>query len=150
VDLNVEEREIRVEWEKGRPGRVLPVAIWAVELAVAYRDQARPIILGTRHSDHLFVGELALRVGLETYATMLHRLHAATCAANPDLTDLPSKRLTTHSLRFTFARTLFANGCNIRSINELMLHQKLSTTATYIPIPLEEMRRMLRAAHPRA
>jgi len=50
----------------------------------------------------------------------------------------------------TFARTLFAGGCPIRSINELMLHQKLTTTAAYTPIPLAEMRRVLRRCHPRA
>jgi integrase/recombinase XerD len=148
-DFDADEGEIRVAWEKGRPGRVLPVAAWAVAIVVAYRNRARPIILDGRHSDALFVGEHNVRYPVETYAGLLARLHAATCTANPDLTDLPGKRLTSHSLRVTFARTLFANGCQIRSINELMLHQKLSTTARYTPIPLEEMRRVLRTAHPR-
>lgn len=148
--LNTEEREIRVDWEKGKPGRVLPVADWAMAVVVAYRDQARPILLGDRQTDALFVGTRSLRYSVNTYVGLLARLRSATCAANPDLTDLPTKRLTSHSLRVTFARTLFANGCQIRSINELMLHEKLSTTARYTPIPLEEMRRILRAAHPRA
>ncbi|MFW5846294.1 MAG: tyrosine-type recombinase/integrase [Planctomycetota bacterium] len=149
-DLDPEESELRVAWEKGRPGRVLPVAGWAVRLVVHYRDRARPILLAGRTADWLFVGQHSDRLAVETYVAMLNRLHARTCASHPDLRDLPAKRLTTHSLRVTFARTLFANGCNIRSINEMMLHTKLSTTAAYTPIPLEEMRRVLRAAHPRA
>lgn len=149
-DFDAGEREIRVEWEKGRPGRVLPVAAWAVAIVVAYRDRARPIILDGRDSPALFVGEHSERYPVETYAGLLTRLHSATCAAHPDLRALPRKRLTSHSLRVTFARTLFSNGCGIRSINELLLHEKLSTTAAYTPIPLEELRRVLRAAHPRA
>lgn len=149
-DFDATEGEIRVEWEKGRCGRVLPVAVWAVAIVTAYRDRARPVILAERQSEALFVGEHSGRYAVETYADLLHRLHAATCAAHPDLRDLPAKHLTSHSLRVTFARTLFANGCGIRSINELMLHQKLSTTAAYTPIPLDELRRALRCAHPRA
>jgi len=149
-DFDATEGEIRVAWEKGRSGRVLPVAAWAVAIVTAYRDRARPVILAGRPSEALFVGEHSDRYAVETYAGLLHRLHAATCAAHPDLADLPAKRLTSHSLRVTFARTLFANGCGIRSINGLMLHQKLSTTAAYTPIPLEELRRVLRSAHPRA
>jgi integrase/recombinase XerC len=148
-DLNQEEKEIRVAWEKGRPGRVLPVAAWAIDIVVAYRDHARPLLLEDRASDALFVGQNTERYAVTTYAEMLQRLHKETCTKHPDLLELPQKNLTTHSLRVTFARTLFANGCGIRSINELMLHQKLSTTAAYTPIPLEEMRRVLRTAHPR-
>ena len=85
---------------------------------------------------------------------LLHDLRillvAATCAANPDLVMLPGKRITMHGLRVTCARLLFANGCNIRSVNAIMLHRKLSTTALYTPIPVAELRRVLLKAHPRA
>ena len=44
---------------------------------------------------------------------------------------------------------LFGNGCPIRSVNELMLHRCLSTTAKYTPIPIEDMHQIWRTAHPR-
>jgi len=49
----------------------------------------------------------------------------------------------------TFATLLFSNDCPIRSVNELMLHRSLSTTAKYTPIPIEDMRRVWMKAHPR-
>ena len=74
---------------------------------------------------------------------------ARTIAANSDLTDLPRKTITWHSLRVSFATLLFSNGCPIRSVNELMLHRCLSTTARYTPIPIEDMQVVWRTAHPR-
>jgi site-specific recombinase XerD len=63
--------------------------------------------------------------------------------------ELPGKRITWHSLRVSFATLLFANGCDIRSVNELLLHRLLSTTAQYTPIPVDDLRQVCRMAHPR-
>jgi integrase/recombinase XerD len=71
-------------------------------------------------------------------------------AENPDLQELPGKHITWQSLRVSFATLLFANGCAIRSVNELMLHRSLSSTARYTPIPVEDLRQVCRTAHPRA
>lgn len=142
--------EVRCEWEKGKAGRVLPMAAWAMAILKQYVDEARPILLRDRQTEVLFVGQVADRIGHETYANMLTRAVADTCARNPDLDDLPRKHITTHSLRVSFATLLFAGGCNIRSINELLMHSNLTTTARYTPIPLEDLRRVFRTAHPRA
>jgi len=45
---------------------------------------------------------------------------------------------------------LFLNGANIRCVNELLLHERLSTTAKYTPLDLDDIRRALKGAHPRA
>ena len=50
----------------------------------------------------------------------------------------------------TLACVMFTNGCGIRSLNELLLHRSLNQTAQYTPIPLEDLRRVLIACHPRA
>ncbi|MCK6472897.1 MAG: tyrosine-type recombinase/integrase, partial [Planctomycetes bacterium] len=103
----------------------------------------------TAGSDRLFVskrnGSLSHQVNEALFA-----LHAQTVAENPDLTELADKTLTPHGLRVTFAKLLFNGGCNLRSVNELMLHDRLSTTARYTPIHLEELRSTCRTAHPRA
>ncbi len=149
-DLHVDRAELRVEREKGQMGRVLPVAAWAVAIAGAYRDRARPIMLRGRVSPWLFVGRRAEQVGKRTYDDLVRRLHRATCAACPDLVDLPGKTISTHSLRVTCARLLFLGGCPIRIVNEILLHRRLSTTAAYTPLHLDDLRRAVTAAHPRA
>ncbi len=147
--LDVERNEIRVEHHKGGTGRVLPIAPWSTQLIVSYRDHARPRLLRDRQSDYLFVGNRSLHVGYETLAHLITELQELTVTANPDLTELSDKNLTCHSLRVTFARLLFSNGCPIRSVNELLLHNKLSTTALYTPVTVDELRHALIPLHPR-
>jgi site-specific recombinase XerD len=148
--LDGEQHELRVEREKGKAGRVLPIAPWAVAVVQRYVAEARPHLLHGRESPFLLVSERAGRLSERGFAYLLDEAVLATIARNPDLTDLPGKRISTHSLRVTFAVTLFANGCGIRSLNELMLHRTLTTTAQYTPIPLDDLRRVLLTSHPRA
>lgn len=148
-DLNFERDEIRVPFEKGRTGRVLPVAHWAMVVAKEYVEQARPRFLFAGESSYLFINK---RNGMLSHhaGEPLEELHRQTIEENPDLTELPGKIITMHSLRVTFAKLLFNGGCNLRSVNELMLHNRLSTTAYYTPLKLEELRGACRLAHPRA
>lgn len=149
-DLNFERCELRIEKEKGKAGRVLPVAAWAVAVTQKYVQKARPVLDWDEGNDFLFPGDKASRLGKETLNQIIQKVHRQTTEENPDLTELAAKHLTPHCMRVSFAKLLFTNGCNIRSINELMLHQKLSTTAIYTPIALEELLRACRQAHPRA
>lgn len=152
ADLDVGRRELRVEREKGAIGRVLPVADWAVAIADAYRAQARPVLLAGRPEvAALFPSRWTAAVAPVTFCQRLRALFDATIAANPDLADgLRRKRLSSHSLRVTCATLLFRHGCPIRSVHEILLHRRLSTTAAYTPLTVEDIRRALIHAHPRA
>ncbi len=148
--IDLERNEVRIEWEKGKAGRVLPVAAWAMGTVRHYLERARPVLLGERTSEWLFVSQRADRICARGFVFVLDAAMAETIRRNPDLTDLPAKRISTHSLRVSFASMMFENGCNIRSLNEMMLHENLTTTARYTPIPIEDLRRVLLTAHPRA
>lgn len=149
-DIDVARSEVRVAWEKGKTGRVLPVAAWAMALVAHYITAARPLILNGRESDALFpsIHSMAMRHGAFVY--VLDQVVAETIKRNADLTGLAAKRISSHSLRVTFATIMFANNCKFRSLNELMLHAELSQTAQYTVISREELRRILNANHPRA
>jgi integrase/recombinase XerD len=148
--IDLQRNEVRVEREKGRMGRVLPVAEWAMATVRRYLTEARPVTLNGVESPWLFVSQMGKVLCTHAVKDILGEAVAETIKRNPDLTDLPHKRISTHSLRVSFATLLFQGGCNIRSINELMLHQTLSTTAKYTPIPISDLRRILLSAHPRA
>lgn len=147
-DLDQERLELRVDKEKGITGRVLPVAEWAVAIAKAYIKDARPLLAAGRDLPWLFVGSDG-PLSHDSLNSALDDLVKQTIAKNPDLEELPNKTITWHSLRVTFATMLFGNGCPIRSVNELMLHRCLSTTAKYTPIPIEDMQAIWKTAHPR-
>ncbi len=152
TNLDCDRHELRVEREKGRTGRVLPVAEWAMEVVKEYIKDARPLLLPKNSTDlWLFpnsAGTEPLSYG--GFKNFLAELLQTTIEKNEDLIDLAKKTITWHSLRVSFATLLFSNDCPIRTVNELMLHRSLSTTAKYTPIPIEDMRSIFRTAHPRA
>jgi len=150
-DLDLKRHELRVAHEKGRIGRVVPVAAWAVQICALYIAEARQrLFRGRQDAGFLFPGAMTDQLGGNVFMEFLKSLQIAAAAENLDLEGLQTKHLTPHVLRVSYATLLFSNGCNIRSINELMNHSRLTTTAKYTPIPLEDLRRVCRAAHPRA
>jgi site-specific recombinase XerD len=148
--IDPDRNEVRIEVEKGKPGRVLPIARGAMAEIVRYRDEARPVLLRDRSSSFLFVGLQGERVSESSYFTLVQRIVAETVSRNQDLAELPGKHITTHSLRVSFATILHENGCSLRSLNELLLHEKLSTTAAYTPLSVADLRRVFLVSHPRA
>jgi len=148
-DLDLARGEYRLTREKGRVGRVLPLSDWACALLRRYLDEFRPRLLRGRDLAEVFPGRTGPRMHPAPLAKIYRRWQRAAAAANPDLTELSHKRLTTHSFRVTFACLLFTNECPIRSVNELMLHRNLSTTARYTPLAVEDLRRACTPAHPR-
>ena len=59
-------------------------------------------------------------------------------------------RLHPHLLRHTFATMLLNEGCNIKSVQELLGHSSLGTTGIYTHLTNDEVRLAYMKAHPRA
>jgi integrase/recombinase XerC len=120
---------------KGRREREVPVGEAALRALEAYLARS-----GKRHGP-LFTN---LRGGRLT-ARSVHRLvrHRARAAGL-------DRRVTPHTLRHSFATHMLGEGADLRLIQELLGHRRLSTTQRYTHVSPEHLMRVYDAAHPRA
>jgi integrase/recombinase XerD len=142
TDLDLEARVVRVRHGKGDKGRSVPITRAACLRLEAYLKEGRRrlSVRGTPGERALFLTSWGRRMGPATVMRLLHRLARRACL---------NKSVSPHVLRRSFATHLLKNKANLRSIQLLLGHEKLSTTAAYLRLDEEELRREILRHHPR-
>ncbi|OHD56884.1 MAG: hypothetical protein A2096_02495 [Spirochaetes bacterium GWF1_41_5] len=133
-DLDLESRIIRV-MGKGKKERMVPVTGRVKNLIDKYLEE-KIIQCGP-----LFLNKNLKRLGIRgislNFKQTLKKI-AAGSGIHP------------HTLRHTFATHLLDAGCDLRSVQELLGHESLSTTQIYTHVTAERLKKTYKSAHPAA
>ena len=132
---------------KGSKERVVPLYELALDWAKRYVQEARPALLARSKkacdTDEaaLFISTRGRRMSADALRVVFER-HVAQAGLDPALTP--------HAMRHTFATELLSGGADLRSVQELLGHESLSTTQIYTHLSVERLKDAARASHPRA
>ena len=133
-DLDRRHGTVRV-MGKGSKERVVPVGEIALEALDAYLDRRGG------GNGPLFRNARGTRLSTRSVHSIVRRRARAAGLA---------RRVTPHTLRHTFATHLLGEGADLRFIQELLGHSRLSTTQRYTHVSPEHLMKVYDAAHPRA
>ena len=137
LDLDAIDREARTVrvLGKGSKERMVPYGAPAARALDAY--------LGRRATERgpVFVNARGGRLSSRSIHTIVRR--AARAAG-------VTRRVSPHTLRHTFATHLLDRGADLRVIQELLGHSRLSTTQRYTHVSTAQLLKTYDAAHPRA
>ncbi len=133
-DIDLETGQVRV-LGKGNAERIVPVGRRACHAVSAYLIR-RP----DTATEALF---------LSSRGTRLSRRQIQRDVTGALKTVADGERLSTHSLRHTFATHLLDRGADLVSVKELLGHASLTTTRIYTHTSIDRLKRVHAEAHPR-
>jgi len=139
-DINVNNGTVRCIG-KGNKERIIPLGDVALKYIELYINEYRSGMLKGYYSDKLFLNNHGKAMTRQGFFKILKKL-----AKDKDIkTDFSP-----HTLRHSFATHLLEYGADLRSIQELLGHQDISTTQVYTHISNNKIRKEYDEYHPRS
>ena len=141
VGINLEDIDLRSGWlrvrGKGNKERQVPIGARAVEAVNSYLESRKT----SPNERALFLNSRGARLG-DRQVRRLVKLYAVLVAGDSAVHP--------HSFRHAYATHLLSDGADLRSIQELLGHARLSTTQKYTQVSLKDLQAVYDRAHPKA
>jgi integrase/recombinase XerD len=129
---------------KGSKERLVPFGEEAREWLQRYMGLARPVMLGQRQTEDLFVTTSGSTPGTAMSRVMFWNL-VKRYAIEAGITA----PLSPHTLRHAFATHLLNHGADLRAVQMLLGHADISTTTIYTHVARERLKTLHAQHHPR-
>jgi integrase/recombinase XerC len=122
---------------KGKKERIVPIGIPAVSAIKKYLSECKR----RDNSEVVFTNRFGKRLTTRTVQRVVAKyIRKASLQGH----------ISPHSLRHTFATHMLDAGADLRSVQELLGHESISTTQVYTHITPERLKQVYDKAHPRA
>ena len=125
---------------KGSKERLVPLGEEALDWIRRYLAEGRPLLLGGKLSDALFVTQRGEGMTRQMFWYLI-RKHAREGGLY--------KPLSPHTLRHAFATHLLNHGADLRVVQLLLGHADISTTQIYTHVARERLKQLHAQHHPR-
>jgi integrase/recombinase XerC len=139
-DIDLGSRQIRV-WGKGSKERMALMGIPAAEALRLYLEHGRIKLEGKALTQAVFLNRFGERIAVRRVQHIIKK-----CAQQAGL----EMRVFPHIMRHTFATHLLDGSADLRVVQDLLGHARLSSTQVYTHVTQSQIRRNYLAAHPRS
>ena len=137
-DIDTENSIIRVTG-KGKKDRLIPIGEYSMYYLNLYLER-RSLLLKKDTTDYLFLNNHGKPITRQGFFKNLKKILQKQ-GLNPDIHP--------HSLRHSFATHLLDRGADLRSIQEMLGHESITTTKIYTEVTKEKIRDDYEKFHPR-
>lgn len=138
-DIDINLREIKV-LGKGNKERIVYLGSYAIDSLNNYLNIRKNILKDKQDNNYLFLNHLGNKLTTRGIREIIDNILKK---ASINL------KITPHTFRHSFATMMLKEGCDLKSVQELLGHVSLSTTSIYTHITNEELKRVYLKTNPR-
>ena len=138
MNIDLKKNEIKV-LGKGNKERICYFGEPCKKALIDYLSNSRVILLNGKRSEYLFINHVGTELTSRGVRTIIDSIIKKACIQS---------KVSPHTFRHTFATMLLNEGCDLKSVQELLGHANMSTTSIYTHVTNDRIKDVYLHTHP--